>query len=75
MTKSINLNNKKINSWTRPYVIAEIGVNHGGSMDSAKQLICEAKKGELMLQNFKATKLLHWHLKIHRITGTPQKNQ
>ena len=29
----------------KPYIIAEIGVNHEGSMDIAKRLINDAKEG------------------------------
>ncbi|WP_115460778.1 N-acetylneuraminate synthase family protein [Winogradskyella aurantiaca] len=41
----------------RPYVIAEAGVNHEGSMDLAKQLIDEAKEGgahAIKFQTYKA---------------------
>ena len=40
-----------------PYVIAEAGVNHEGSMDLAKRLICEAKEGgadAIKFQSYKA---------------------
>lgn len=43
-----------------PYVIAEIGVNHGGSMALAKQLILEAKAGgahAAKFQSYKAEKI------------------
>ena len=35
-TSEMNFNNKE------PYIIAEIGVNHNGSIDNAKKLIYEA---------------------------------
>lgn len=41
----------------RPYIIAEAGVNHEGSMDTAKRLIDEAKKGgadAIKFQTYKA---------------------
>jgi len=44
----------------RPYIIAEIGVNHEGSMDLAKQLIDEAKEGgadAVKFQSYKAETL------------------
>ena len=40
----------------QPYIIAEIGVNHEGSMKTAKRLVDEAKEGGQMRLNFKAIK-------------------
>lgn len=45
------------NSLPMPYVIAEAGVNHEGSMDLAHRLICEAKEGgadAIKFQSYKA---------------------
>lgn len=42
---------------SRPYIIAEAGVNHEGSMDTAKRLIDEAKEGgahAIKFQTYKA---------------------
>lgn len=44
----------------RPYIIAEAGVNHEGSMDLAKRLIAEAKEGganAIKFQTYKADTL------------------
>ena len=41
----ITLGNKTVNLTSLPYIIAEIGVNHEGSLDKAKQLIKLAKEG------------------------------
>lgn len=41
---------------TPPYVIAEIGVNHEGSMDLAKRLISEAKSGGASAVKFQTYK-------------------
>jgi len=41
----ITLGGMRIDCDARPYVIAEIGVNHEGSMETAKRLIELAKKG------------------------------
>lgn len=45
MPQPIQLGNKIITGFFDPYVIAEIGVNHEGSIDIAKRLIDEAKEG------------------------------
>lgn len=44
-------------SFTKPYIIAEVGVNHEGSMDLAKRLIDEAAEGgaqAIKFQTYKA---------------------
>jgi sialic acid synthase SpsE len=45
MTLSIQLGQRRICLGSKPYVIAEIGVNHEGSMDQAMRLIDLAKEG------------------------------
>ncbi len=55
---NINPFNSVFNS--KPYIIAEIGVNHGGSIDLAKELILLAKDGgadAVKFQTYKAEKL------------------
>ena len=37
-------NQKKIKNFGKPYFIAEIGANHNGDMDLAKQMINQAKE-------------------------------
>ena len=39
----------KFKNLKKPYIIAEIGINHEGSFSSAKKHIIEAKKQALML--------------------------
>jgi N-acetylneuraminate synthase len=49
--------NKIKNQFTKPYIIAEAGVNHEGSMDLAKRLIDEAVEGgaqAIKFQTYKA---------------------
>ena len=41
--KSIKLGNRVIDATTSPYIIAEIGINHNGSLELAKQLILLCK--------------------------------
>jgi sialic acid synthase SpsE len=41
----LQLGRRTITGGSRPYIIAEIGVNHGGSLELAKQLIDLAKAG------------------------------
>jgi hypothetical protein len=45
MSASIVLGKKLVSRTSRPYIIAEIGVNHEGSLDQAKRLIDQAKQG------------------------------
>lgn len=47
-------------SLSKPYIIAEVGVNHEGSMETAKRLIDEAKEGgahAVKFQSYKAETL------------------
>lgn len=49
-----------LNPRVRPYIIAEIGVNHEGSMETAKRLVDEAKEGgahAVKFQSYKAETL------------------
>ena len=54
--KSIQLGNRVINSDSRPYIIAEIGVNHEGSLEQAKKLIDLAKEGGADAAKFQSYK-------------------
>ena len=53
---------QRLNKFASPYIIAEIGVNHEGSLELAKKLITEAKTYQ-----FDSVKLQHivpsniWH--------------
>ena len=58
--KSINLGKRTIHPDSKPYIIAEIGVNHEGSMDQAKKLVDLAKEGcadAAKFQSYKADTL------------------
>jgi N-acetylneuraminate synthase len=60
----VTLGSRLVGEHTRPYVIAEIGVNHGGSLDVAKQLIEYAKAGgcdAAKFQTYKAATLASRH--------------
>ena len=49
--------NQSDSSVERPYIIAEAGVNHEGSMEIAKRLVDEAKEGgahAIKFQTYKA---------------------
>ena len=51
------LSGKQNEAWQKPYMIAEAGVNHEGSMDLAKRLIDEAAEGgaqAIKFQTYKA---------------------
>lgn len=40
--KTIQLGNKTVHNFSKPYIIAEIGANHNGDMDLARQMIDSA---------------------------------
>ena len=55
--KKINLGSREVYENSLPYIIAEIGVNHEGSLDQAKKLIDLAKEGgadAVKFQTYKA---------------------
>jgi sialic acid synthase SpsE len=56
MPNTITLGNRVVTTKSRPYVIAEIGVNHEGSMDKAKLLIDQAKLGGADAAKFQSYK-------------------
>ncbi len=58
--REIRLGSRTINADSQPYIIAEIGVNHEGSMETAKRLIDLAKDGGAdcaKFQTYKASKI------------------
>lgn len=64
MTASINLGRRIIGPKSTPYLIAEIGVNHEGSLGQAKRLIELAKEGgadAAKFQSYKADTLASKH--------------
>ena len=63
-TREIRLGSRLITDHSLPYVIAEIGVNHEGSLDLAKKLIDLAKEGgadAAKFQTYKADTLASKH--------------
>ena len=62
--KQIELGQSTINEDSLPYIIAEIGVNHEGSMELARELIRQAKNGgahAAKFQSYKAGTLASKH--------------
>ena len=60
MKPTVNLGNRILNNKSKPYIIAEIGVNHEGSISSAKKLIEAAARGgahAAKFQTYKAEKI------------------
>jgi len=53
---AVQLGNRLLTPRSRPYVIAEIGVNHEGSMDQAKRLIELVKEGGADAAKFQSYK-------------------
>jgi N-acetylneuraminate synthase len=43
MTREITLGKRRVGEGHPTYVVAEIGINHNGSLEIAKQLIAAAK--------------------------------
>ncbi|MBI3773335.1 MAG: N-acetylneuraminate synthase family protein [Gammaproteobacteria bacterium] len=61
---AITLGNSIVSPYARPYIIAEIGVNHEGSLDQARRLIDLAKEGgadAAKFQSYKADTLASKH--------------
>jgi N-acetylneuraminate synthase len=64
MTSRIHLGSRVVGAGDTPYVIAEIGVNHEGSLETAKRLIDLAKHGgadAAKFQTYKAETLASKH--------------
>ncbi len=64
MTPQVVLGSRTMTPTSRPYIIAEIGVNHEGSLDLAKRLIELAKEGGAdgaKFQSYKADTLASKH--------------
>ena len=60
MSTFVKLGKRVVENRSKPYVIAEIGVNHGGSLERAKHLIDQAQQGgadAAKFQSYKAGKL------------------
>ena len=60
-SSEINVENKKISLNSPTFIIAEAGVNHGGNIEIAKQLIdlaAQAKADAVKFQTFKADQLI-----------------
>lgn len=56
MVNQVNLGGIEVGEDTGPYVIAEIGVNHGGDLEQAKHLIELAKEGGAHAAKFQSYK-------------------
>lgn len=64
-----------VTRFQRPYVIAEAGVNHEGSMDIARRLIDEAALGGADAIKSRPTRRGPSPPSIPRPTGTPAKSR
>ena len=64
MSPIFNINNFQVGDSLKPYIIAEIGVNHEGDLSLAKRLIDEAAEGgahAAKFQSYKAGKIASKH--------------
>jgi len=79
MTPTVTLGQRRLTPDSRPYVIAEIGVNHEGSLDQAKRLIELAKEGgadAAKFQSYKAETLASRHSPFYwDISKEPTRSQ
>ena len=75
MSVQINLGSRLLNSGSLPYVIAEIGVNHEGSIDLARRMIDLAKEGGADPPSSKAIRLILWPQRIHHLIGIQVRSQ
>jgi len=79
ITDIFQQNAQKINTPQRPYLIAEAGVNHEGSMDIARRLIDEAKEGgadAIKFQTYKAGTIASKHSPSYwNLSEEPTTNQ
>ena len=55
--KKISFDKISLNENSKPFIVAEIGINFNGDLDLAKKTILEAKKVVQILLNFNITKL------------------
>lgn len=76
---TLQLGKRLLTAHSRPYIIAEIGVNHEGSMDQARRLIDLAKQGgadAAKFQSYKADTLASRHSPAYWDTSKePTKSQ
>jgi sialic acid synthase SpsE len=62
--ESMKLGRRTVSGTSRPYIVAEIGVNHEGSLDQARKLVDLAKEGGAdgaKFQTYKAETLVSRH--------------
>ena len=74
MPTSVQLGKRLLSKNSEPYIIAEIGVNHEGSVDLAKLLIDQEKRVELTQSNFKVIKQGLLLLKFSLLLGHQQRS-
>jgi len=77
--REIQLGSRRVTDNSPPYIIAEIGVNHGGSLELAKKLIELAKEGgadAAKFQTYKAETLASKHSPAYwDLTKEPTESQ
>lgn len=73
LNKTVELNSRLVGDGQRAYIIAEIGLNHNGSLALAKQMIDEAKKAgcdAVKIQTFKASSRVSKEVKAVKYAET-----
>ena len=79
LNKTVKIGNKLIGKNNKPFVIAEAGLNHNGSLEVAKKLIdlakksnCDAIKFQSFLPNTRVSKFVKTEKYVEKIIGTQE---
>ena len=79
LNKVVKIENKPVGKNNKPFIIAEAGLNHNGSLEVAKKLIdlakksnCDAIKFQSFLPNTRVSKFVKTEKYVEKIIGTQE---